>query len=528
MYNTILEPAHLYRTGIYIRLSKEDKNKQYQREPESESVRNQRSLLLSELKRYGFVLTEEYVDDGWSGTTFDDRPAFNRMIADIESGKINCVMIKDLSRLGRDYIQSGNYLENYFPLKKVRFIAINDGVDTFLDSANNDIVPFKSLFNDMMSKDASKKTRSILKDKKEKGKFIGSSPSYGYMRNPLDKGHLIPNPEIAPIVKRIFTEVSAGVRVSDVIEKLNIEGIKTPSAYKGLKKSSRQINGDIWTISCINKILKNRMYTGDMIQNVQAKLNYKSKKRITLPKSQWIILENTHEPLVSREIFEKIQNTPSRTRITKRGREKRLLEGLVYCKECGNAISVGYRKNRNYWTMNCNKYSRSPRQKLCTPHFFPYNVFEEKIMSKVINTCTKYLSGLDISKLTESVIKDDHIEDISNKEEEVKALKGNIADLQRKIDKLYEDKFNNIISTETYIRLSKDTEDKIKLCHSRIIELESEKEAEPLNKFNVKELEKQIKKLINIKKPTRDLLSALIEKIEVDDEKNVEIIYNFS
>jgi len=149
-------------------------------------------------------------------------------------------------------------------------------------------------------------------------------------------------------------------------------------------------------------------------------------------------------------------------------------------------------------------------------------------MSKVINTCTKYLSGLDISKLTESVIKDDHIEDISNKEEEVKALKGNIADLQRKIDKLYEDKFNTIISTETYIRLSKDTEDKIKLCHSRIIELESEKEAEPLNKFNVKELEKQIKKLINIKKPTRDLLSALIEKIEVDDEKNVEIIYKFS
>ena len=164
MYSTV-KPPSFYNVGIYIRLSQEDEDKAHKRESESESVLNQRSLIMNYLRDNGFVLTDEYVDDGYSGTNFD-RPAFKRLLEDIEKGKINCVITKDLSRLGRDYIKCGYYIEQYFPLKKVRYISILDNVDTFLDSANNDIAPFKALFNDMTSKDTSKKIKSILRDKK--------------------------------------------------------------------------------------------------------------------------------------------------------------------------------------------------------------------------------------------------------------------------------------------------------------------------------------------------------------------------
>ena len=234
MYSTVKSPS-FYNVGIYIRLSQEDEDKAHKRESESESVLNQRSLIMNYLRDNGFILTDEYVDDGYSGTNFD-RPSFKRLLEDIENGKINCVITKDLSRLGRDYIKCGYYIEQYFPLKKVRYISILDNVDTFLDSANNDIAPFKALFNDMTSKDTSKKIKSILRDKKVKGKFIGSKPSFGYMRDPLDKGHLVPNPDTAWIVKRIFNEVSRGDKISDIIERLNNENIPTPSAYKQIKK----------------------------------------------------------------------------------------------------------------------------------------------------------------------------------------------------------------------------------------------------------------------------------------------------
>jgi DNA invertase Pin-like site-specific DNA recombinase len=204
MYNTLLQNNSLFKLGSYLRLSKEDENKPYRRENESESITNQRSLIMNYIKDNGFTFVKEYVDDGYSGTTFEDRPAFQEMLNDIEKGKINAVITKDLSRLGRDYIQSGYYLEQYFPSKKVRYISILDNIDTFLDNANNDIAPFKSLFNDMTSKDTSKKIRSILRDKKRQGLFLGSEASYGYMKDPNDKHHLILNPKTAPIVRRIF------------------------------------------------------------------------------------------------------------------------------------------------------------------------------------------------------------------------------------------------------------------------------------------------------------------------------------
>ena len=189
------------------------------------------------------------------------------------------------------------------------------------------------------------------------------------MRDTLDKGHLIPDPEVAPIVKKIFNMAYSGIGVSDIVSYLNDNHILSPSMYKNTKSSSRQ-KVNVWTISSVNKLLKNRMYTGDMVQNVQTKLSYKSQKKIALEKEFWIIVEDTHEPLVSKIIFDAIQNAPSRTRVTHCNREKRLLENLLVCKECGNSLSVLYRKNKNYkdgkyWSVNCNKYARDPRRHLC-------------------------------------------------------------------------------------------------------------------------------------------------------------------
>lgn len=527
MYNDIIQAPSFYRVGNYIRLSESDEDKTY--ESDSESVINQRHLLMDFVKENGFTFIDEYVDDGYTGTNFN-RPGFQRMIKDIESGRINCVITKDLSRLGRNHVGCGNLLEEYFPANKIRFISILDGVDTFLDSANNDIAPFKSLFNDMTSKDTSKKIRSILKNKKQQGKFIGSKPCYGYMRDSDDKGHLIPDPEVAPVVKKIFKMAYYGNGVSDIVSYLNDNNIKCPSAYKGTKSSSRQ-KFNMWTISSVNKLLKNRIYTGDMVQNKQTKMSYKSQKKITLDESLWIIVEGTHEPLVSKVMFDSIQNAPARTRVTHCNREKRLLENLLTCKECGNTLSILHRKNKNYkdntyWSVNCNKYARDPRRKLCYPHFFPYDKLEEKIMSVIKNTCQRYLDSLNIKELSEKIkrerkkVKNEH-------QKERESLVLDIEELKRKMDALYDDKFNGIISADNYVRLSSQTEKQIASLNSRIYEIDNEENQIKEDAKEIIKYEEQIKALLNLDEPNRELIKTLVKIIYIDKDKNIEIQYRF-
>lgn len=527
MYNNIIQAPSFYRVGLYIRLSESDEGKSY--ESESESITNQRNLLMDYVKLAGFTLVDEYVDDGFTGTNFD-RPSFQRLLKDIENGRINCVITKDLSRLGRDYIQCGYYVEEYFPQKKIRYISILDQVDTFLESANNDIAPFKALFNDMTSKDTSKKIRSILKNKKEQGKFIGSKPCYGYMRDPLDKGHLIPDPEVAPIVKRIFKMAYSGTGVSDIVSYLNDNKILSPSMYKNTKSSSRQ-KVNVWTISSVNKLLKNRMYTGDMVQNVQTKLSYKSQKKVSLEKAFWIIVENTHEPLVSKTVFEAIQNAPARIRTTHRDREKRLLENLLVCKECGNSLSVLYRKNKGYkdgryWSVNCNKYARDPRRHLCYPHFFPYDKLEEKIMSVIRTTCQKYLDSLNIKELSEKVLKNREKEKNDRQKEKQKLL-DEIEELKRKADALYDDKFNGIISVDTYTRLTSQTESQIASLNYRVYEIDNEENQIKEDTKEIAKHEEQIKSLLNLDEPNRELIKTLVKNIYIDKDRNIEIQYRF-
>ena len=525
MYNTYLTEID-FNVGIYIRLSQEDKDKKY--ESDSESVINQKELLRSYVKNNNFNLYGEYVDDGYSGTNFD-RPGFQKMLEDIKQKKINCVVVKDLSRFGRDHVMTGYYIETFFPENNIRFISILESYDSFKNQASNDSSTFIIACNDYYSKQNSIKIRNVLNDKRKNGKFIGSQPCYGYMRDPLDKGHLIPNPETAPIVKKIFKWRAEEIGPTEIATRLNDMNVFTPAGYKKTNYSSRLIDRDSWNISTVKKILSNRIYTGDMVQHIQTKVNYKSKKKITLDESLWVIVEDTHEPLVDKETFKYIKSLgkrKTRNYNLKTERPKRILEGKIFCKECGNRLSVYYRKKLDYWSINCNRYSRDPKRGRCSSHFYPYDYLEEQILERFNNSVSTFIKELDVEELNNEVQKNVHreTEDIDKKMNDLLKEKDQI---MNKLSTLYNDRCNNIISAELYKELSIESETKLKKINN-IIEEEKIKKKNIKNKANIlPDYTKKIKELLDLKKTKKELINTLIDKIVIDENRNINIIFKY-
>ena len=515
-----------FNVGIYIRLSQEDKDKKY--ESDSESVINQRELLTNYVKNNNFNLIGEYVDDGYSGTDFE-RPGFQKLIEDIEEKKINCVIVKDLSRLGRDHIKTGYYMETYFPEKNVRFISILESYDSFKNQASNDSSTFIIACNDYYSKQNSIKIRNVLNEKRKSGKFVGSLPCFGYMRDPEDKGHLIPNPETAPIVKQIFEWRKNGIGPSRIVTMLNEKGYPTPSGYKKTNYSTRLIVRDTWNISSVKKILSNRIYTGDMVQHTQTKVNYKSKKKITLDQSMWMIVENTHEPLVDKDTFDYVNNLRKRNTRNyeiKTGREKRLLEGKLFCKECGNRLTVLYRKKQDYWSVNCNRYSRDPVRGRCYSHYYPYNYLEEQVLEQINKSVSKLMKELDLKQLNDEVVKNVHKE-TNNIDNVIKNLEIEKEKITKKITTLYNDRCDGVISTETYKELAKESEVKLKEIND-LIDNENIKKYKIKNKANVlPDYTKKIKKLLDLNKPKKELIDTLIDKIVIDKDRDITIYFKY-
>lgn len=524
MYNTLTQTPEYYKAGIYIRLSEADEGKSY--ESDSESVLNQRNMLMNYVKEKGFIFVGEYVDDGYSGTDFE-RPGFEKLISDIESKLINLVIVKDLSRLGRDHILTGYYVEKYFPEKNIRFISIQENYDNAFNQASNDSSTFIFACNDYYSKQNSVKICGVLNDKRKNGKFIGSAPSYGYQRDPEDKGHLVIDPIYAPVVKKIFDMAYSGVGISEITTYLNDNGISTPSSLKRKNPNAKNKYNPLWTISSVKKILKNQMYVGDMVQKVQAKPSYKSKKKKTLPKSCWEIVPNTHEAIVDRVIFESVQNNTKRTKKTNNTkREKRLFENLLFCKECGNTLTISYRSKQKYWTINCNKYSRDPKRRLCEPHFAPYDKLEVALLEVVKKTCKKYLEQVNVSNLaTEIANKKKNSDKV---QEQIKNLMLKEKEYLGKLDMLYEDKYKGMISDEMYKRIANDTEKLLNNIRQEIIKLKEDNKKMIDKSDDVKQYEKKIQELINIENPTRELMLTIIDKIIMDNDRNIEIKYKFS
>ena len=295
---------HCYCTAAYIRLSREDGDK-----AESDSIVNQRELLQDYVRRHGdLILTDCYVDDGWSGTSFH-RPEFQRMIRDIERGRIDCVLVKDLSRFGRDYIEAGRYLERYFPEKGVRFISVADQIDS-LERTYNLFLPLKNVLNEQYARDISEKVHTTIRSKQRKGKFIGAFAAYGYRKDPEDRNHLLIDEPAASVVRQIFSDYEGGKTVREIMEDLNIRRIPSPSAYKRLQ-GEKYRNGNTtdkvmpWTYSGVCRILHRELYTGTMVQG--KKEQYMHRKSRQKRPEDWIVVKGTHEALIDAGLWKNVQ-----------------------------------------------------------------------------------------------------------------------------------------------------------------------------------------------------------------------------
>lgn len=516
-----------FNVGIYIRLSQEDDDKKY--ESDSESVINQRTLLKNYVKENNFNFIDEYVDDGFTGTDFD-RPGFKKLIEDIETKRINCVIVKDLSRFGRDHVMTGYYTETYFPENRIRFISVLESIDTFKTQASNDSATFIQAFNDFYSKQNSIKIKRALDDKRKEGKYIGSLPPFGYLRDENDKGHLVPDKEVAHIVTEIFKMRANGIGVSEITTTLNEKNYPTPSGYKGTKFSSRLLDNKQWNISSVKKVLSNRVYCGDMVQKKQAKVSYKSKKKITLPENMNYVVENTHEPLIDKATYEYIQElTHSRIKHAKikTGREKRLFEGLLFCKECTNRLSVNYRSSLDYWTINCNRYSRDPTRARCYSHFFPYEYLEEQLLSEFNNILEQYIKNLDIDELNDEVSKRIKNETVDYNKR-ITDLNKEKEKLLNRLSNIYDDKLNGEITQLVYKEMSFKVEKEIEKVNKSIEESKNKLEEINSKADIIPDFHKQIKKLLNLKKPKKELLYTLIHRIEIDKDRNITFKFKFN
>ena len=500
----------IYKVAIYIRLSKEDVDRGYD---ESESIKNQRTLLTEYVQKldWKYKLIDTYVDQGFTGTNFN-RPDFQRMIKDIELGKINMVVTKDLSRLGRDYIETGEYIEKWFPENKVRYVSVTDGIDTFETSnGNNDIAPFKSILNDMYSKDLSKKIRTAMHTMQKQGKWVGGKTPFGYIKDSNDKNKLIIYEPEAKIVRNIFNMAFVGNQVGVIRDYLNSNNI--PTANK-----SRYNKDTFWENKTVKNILKNKAYIGTTVQNKRSRISYKNRKIRANPEEKWVVVENTHEPIIDKEIFEAVQKMVIVQNYNRNEKKNIfLLDGLLFCYECKHKIGVRGKKNDNYY-MVCNNYRRNSKLKLCTSHGFSYNNLEET----VINYIKQLFKDIDDKKI-ELKIKNimtgyDYGKILQKIENEIKLINNNI-------DKMYVDKLNNKISEEMYERLFSKLKNEIKQKENEYVEIKQHKEESKQD--NTEKIRSVIHEFLNLKNLTPEIMKVIINKIEIHQDKQVDLYFNF-
>ncbi len=510
-----------FKVGIYIRLSRDDGN------IESDSIVSQRSLLNQYIKENNYNLADEYVDDGFTGTNFE-RPSFKRMINDIESGKINMIITKDMSRLGRDYIGTGELIEKYFPNKNVRYIAINDGIDTFIDNTNNDIAPFKAIMNDMYAKDVSKKIKSSLHSRMKEGLYVSGRCPFGYMKDPTNKNHLVINGEQAEIVKLIFYLALKCNTYHFIAQELTKRKIKTPASYYNYvwntKCSTECISQEygVWVDTTIKAILTNQIYVGDTVQGKTKKINYKLKKTVKNNPDDYIIVENTHEAIIDRYTFNYVQTLLPKN--VKRPEKKRfyLLDGLLYCGDCKHRITIRYQNKTGRSYTTCDYYRTYSKYHVCTTHTNNYEVLESVILDNIREVCKKYL---DKNKIKES-IKDLEFGDNTLKiKKQIESLEITNNKLTENLDKTYMDRLKGIIDEEQYLRVSENLKQEIDNNKKNIDNLKNE--SIEVNKIDNKQIEKYINEFLSIDNPTRELIINLVEKIYIYQDKTIDIIFTF-
>lgn len=519
----------------YIRLSVEDGDDKV----ESNSIVNQRALLNDYIKNNPELkIYDYYIDDGYSGTDFN-RPGFQRMLNDMKNKKFDAIIVKDLSRLGRNYIEVGNYIEQIFPLFDIRFIAINDSIDSYKDpkSINNVMVPFKNLMNDEYCRDISNKIRSVFDIKKKNGEFLGSFAPYGYIKDPENRHHLIVDPEPASTVKLIFKWSLEGMGRTAIAHKLNELGILNPLGYRTqvLKQKwrSKKINKEYsfaWDTVTLNSILKDEVYCGDMVQNKGKLISYKVHKYIKNPKEEWIIVRNTHEAIIDRETFAKVQEAiMSRdTRLSKDG-QLSLFAGHIKCADCKRAMmkrQASYYKNkpRKYYYYACSTSVRRSNC-LCSKHTIRNDKLEEavfeaiKLQIKLVIDADKVIR--DISKSKKFNYKMDTISNnIDRQEKELDKFK--------KLKKsLYEDWKFGVIQENEYFDYVKEYDNRIRELDNALNKLYIEKStADSEERYSSDWVEKFLENK-NISELSKKVIDDLIDDIFVHQDGNITIKFKF-
>lgn len=535
-YNeTIEECNNKWTVALYIRLSVEDGDDKV----ESNSVSNQRQLLEDFIKENTELsIYDYYIDDGYSGTS-SDRPDFQRLLTDMKLKKFNTIIVKDLSRLGRNYIEVGNYIEQIFPLFNMRFIAVNDSIDSYKDpkSVNNVIVPFKNLMNDEYCRDISNKIRAILNVKKRNGEYVSALTPYGYKKDPNDVHHLIIDEEPAQVVREIFDLVIKGYGRTKIAKELNARGILNPMGYRNkvlnqnfkLKRPNDEKFAYLWDPATILSILKNQVYCGDVIQSKGKLISYKVHKHIKNPKEEWIIVKNMHEPIIDREIFEKVQKALL-DRDVKANQDGTLsiYAGHLKCADCKMSMTkrVGSKykgKPRPHYHYACSTYCRKSKD-LCTKHLIRDDVLYEAIL-KAVKLQISLVIDIDtiIKETTNTKQVDFRKESLKNsiKKQEIEYEK------QRKLKKsCYEDWKLGVIDETDYYEYNQSYVKKMQKLEEQILYLKEELiECESLKSNN--EWIEKFKKYENITELSRNIMDDLIDNIYVHEDNKITIKFNY-
>ncbi|MCL2638810.1 MAG: recombinase family protein [Oscillospiraceae bacterium] len=509
-----------YKVGIYARLSKEDA-----RSGESTSIENQKLMLTKHVEDMGWELREVYQDDGFSGTN-QNRPAFKRMIADVKQGYINTILIKDLSRLGRNYLEVGNLAEVFLPEHNCELISLNEKLD--------DMMVFRNWFNEQHSKSTSNKVRAVKKICAENGKYMGAYAPYGYMKSPDNRHKLIPDKNTAPIVRRIFEMRASGMSHRAIAAKLNSDAVVSPREYYYQSKGSKNPwrTNRLWTETTVKDILKSEVYIGNLVQGKSGTISYKNPKQINKPRDEWIRVQGAQKPLIDSELWERVQALSRKKHKSRRRNdgEANLFAGLLYCSDCGFKLrgQTERRKRKDgseavRVSYMCGTYARSGKN-ACTIHSISETTLTALVADRI--RAHTQLVQLDEQRIIEAVLMAQ-----SNKNSTcisgLEQHKKQIEKLDLLIESLYEDKISGLIPGSLFKRqIMKCERDRI-TCEKSIKALEKKiKHSEAPNKFD-------FNKSVPV---NREMLFLLVDKIIINETKiadgkricEVKIFYNYN
>lgn len=522
--NTASQNTTVWNAGLYVRLSREDGDKM-----ESESVSSQRSIIEDFLSAHHDIdIADYYVDDGWSGTDFE-RPDFQRMMEDIRNKKVNCVIVKDLSRFGRNYVEAGKYLEVVFPMFKIRFIAINDNIDSIGNpsSMNTVMVPFKNIMNDEYCRDISTKVRSALDARRRQGKFIGSFALYGYKKDENDHHKLIIDEDAAEVVRSIYVKFLSGFSIIGIARYLNDSGILCPSEYKrknGMKYNHPQTSGKsgLWQDRTVRRILTNEMYIGNMVQKRNEIISYKVHLAQAVTRDRWIVVHNTHDAIISKEDFDKVQSLLSRdTRTTPHVQQLSVFAGFLKCPDCGRAMQKRTVKqgNKIYQYYSCGTY-RKMHSGVCTKHMIRHDILEQVVLA----TLNKYIRlAVDFDKLIESINTNSNADKKSQRlQNQIAEKRKEIAEAQKILLEIYPDFKVGLINKDQYLALKDKYEIVVLKAQSAIKEIEMQI-SKIENGVENNEFISTFMRYHGLKELSRDVLVELVENIFIHEGGAVEI-----